>query len=35
MADFGAEVIKVEPVGTGDPLHYSLRDRDTAKSRAP
>ncbi|MEC9183150.1 MAG: CoA transferase, partial [Pseudomonadota bacterium] len=25
MADFGAEVIKVEPVGLGDPLRYSLR----------
>tara|TARA_B100000530_G_scaffold43891_1_gene24837 strand:+ start:1762 stop:2976 length:1215 start_codon:yes stop_codon:yes gene_type:complete len=25
MADFGAEVIKVEPIGLGDPLRYSLR----------
>lgn len=34
MADFGAEVIKVEPVGTGDPLRYSLRGPGYGQSPA-
>ena len=34
MADFGADVIKVEPVGTGDPLRYSLRGPGYGQSPA-
>ena len=34
MADFGAEVIKVEPIGTGDPLRYSLRGPGYGQSPA-
>ena len=34
MADFGAEVIKVEPTGTGDPLRYSLRGPGYGQSPA-
>ena len=34
MADFGADVIKVEPVGIGDPLRYSLRGPGYGQSPA-
>jgi crotonobetainyl-CoA:carnitine CoA-transferase CaiB-like acyl-CoA transferase len=34
MVDFGAEVIKVEPIGTGDPLRYSLRGPGYGQSPA-